>query len=267
MSEPSRSRTKDFLTGAAVGGLAGLIIKDLDLTTAVSYWGRLAPLVTAVTLLGALTWLTRLRTLCGLAAAALGVLWIAVAFTPLTHWLARDLPRNDTLAKADAVFVLASGLQADGEFSSSSMSRLIKGFEVIGEGWAPRLILSELREPHPRYRDSASKLATSLGIEVDIVTVGPVRNTRDEAVAVAALAREKAYERVIVVTSPTHTRRASAALEAEGVDVISVSSQQVYYDFEKLSDPLETDNHLRAFRFILHERIGLVYYRSRGWIQ
>ena len=82
MSEVPRSRTKDFLTGAAAGALAGLVIKELDLTTVVSFWGQRAIFVPVAAFIGAIAWLTRLRTLVGLTAASLTVLWVVVAFTP-----------------------------------------------------------------------------------------------------------------------------------------------------------------------------------------
>ena len=267
MSEPPRSKSKDLLTGAAVGALAGLIIKDLDLTVVVSYWDQRSPLVVVAACVGAVSWLTSLRKLLAPAAAALSFVWLAVAFTPLTHWMAHDLLRRDPLQKANAVFVLASRLQSDGELSPASMSRLLRGLELIGEGWAPRLILSELPKPHPRYRDAASKLIESLGLEAEIIVVGPVHNTRDEAVAVANVVRTRAFDRIIVVTSQIHSRRASAALEAEGVTVTSVPAQQIHFDFESLSEPFVADNHVHAFGPVLHEHLGLVFYRLRGWIQ
>lgn len=266
MRESGRSRSKDFLTGAALGGFAGLIIKDLDLTTVVSYWGQRAPLVVVTALLGSVIWLTSLRRLFAPLVGMLALLWLVVAFTPLTYWMAKELPRRDPLSKADAVFVLASGLQSDGELSVSSMPRLVRGLELIGEGWAPRLILSELAPPKPRYADAASKLITSLGMDVEILIVGPVDNTHDEAVAVAELARKHQFEHILVVTSPAHTRRAAAALEAEGVRVTSVPSQQIDFDLENLEEPFDADNHLRAFDRLLHEHVGLFYYRAKGWV-
>ena len=267
MSESPRSKGKDFLTGAAVGSLAGLIIKDLDLTMVVSYWDQRSPLVLVAALVGAVSWLTSLRKLVAPVVAALGLLWLGVTFTPLTGWMARDLLRRVPLQKADAVFVLASGLQSDGDLSPSSMSRLVRGLELIGEGWAPRLILSELPEPHPRFRDAASKLIESLGLEPEIIIVGPIRNTHDEAVAVGAVVRARTFDRIIVVTAPSHTRRASAALEAEGVTVTSIPSQQIRFDFENLAESFDADSRVRAFGPVLHERVGLVYYRLRGWIE
>lgn len=267
MSQSSPSKTKDFLTGAALGALAGLIIKELDLTMVVSFWGQRGPLVAAASVIGALCWLTSFRKYFASVVAALALLWLAVAFTPLTHWMGSDLPRRDTLKKSDAVFVLASGMQSDGELTTLSMSRLVRGLELIGEGWAPRLILAEHPEPYPSYEAAAKKLIGSLGLEIELIVVGPVRNTHDEAVAVAEKTRYMGFERIIVVTSPSHTRRAAAALEAQGVSVISIPAQQIRFDYENLVEPYDADNHVRAFGSLLHERVGLVYYRLRGWIE
>lgn len=267
MRESGRSKSRDFLTGAALGALAGFIVKDLDLTIVVSYWGPRSPLVALAALIGSVVWLTSLRRVLGPVVALLALLWLVVAFTPLTHWMAQDLPRQDPLRKADAVFVLSSGLQSDGELSISSMPRLVRGLELIGEGWTPRLILSELPHPKPKYQDAASKLIASLGMNAEILVVGPIRNTHDEAVAVAELFRNRNFEHILVVSSPSHTRRAAAALEAEGVHVTAVPSQQIDFDIENLDEPFDADNHLRAFGSLLHEHVGLFYYRQRGWIE
>jgi len=264
---PPRSRSKDFLTGAVCGALAGFIVKELDLTIVVSYWGQRSPLVAIAALVGGVAWLTSLRSLAALAVVALSILWLAVAFTPLTHWMARELPRRDALVKADAVFVLASGLQADGELTTASMSRLVRGLELIGEGWAPLLILTELAPPHPSYRAAAQALTKSLGLEVEIVAVGPVRNTHDEAVLVSEKARILGLDRVIVVTSPSHTRRACATLENAGVTVTCAPSQQLLFDYSTLRYPFDADDHIRAFAPLIHEYVGIFYYRMRGYIR
>jgi uncharacterized SAM-binding protein YcdF (DUF218 family) len=146
------------------------------------------------------------------------------------------------------------------------MSRLLGGLELLGEGWAPRLVLSELPAPRPRYRDAACELMDSLGMSHEVLTVGPVRNTHDEAVAVGELVRDLGLERLLVVTSPGHSRRASLALEAQGVRVISVPSIETLFDYENLADA-RGDERVRAFGALIHEHVGLLYYRYQGWIR
>ena len=269
MAEPrhdaARSVPRQLALGCGLGLLAGLLVKELALASLFSLHGDGSFHATVAMLVGAVLALTRLRPLLGIGTAALAVCWLLVAWTPVTYWLGRDLPRRDALVPADAVYVLGSGLQEDGELTTLAMSRLLHGLEILGEGWAPRLILPELPEPHRRYREAACELMLSLGFHQEVLSVGPVRDTHDEAVAVAALAKDYGLGRIIVVTSPAHSRRASEVFESQGVHVVSSPSQQTLFDYETL-DNNEGDQRMRAFAYIAHEYVGLLYYRLRGWI-
>src|SRR3990172_660542 len=206
-SRPKRSRIRRLFFGGALGFLLGLVAKELDFATLVSFWGDRTLIVLSSTAVGALLGVARFERLLVVAAAAAVSLWILVAFTPLTHWMGEPLVRREPPRKADAVFVLASGVQPDGDLSTVAMSRLLGGLELLGEGWAPRMVLSDLPLPFPRYRDDAVELMDSLRLSNEILVVGPVLDTHDEAVAVSELARELGFERLLVLTSPSHSLR------------------------------------------------------------
>jgi uncharacterized SAM-binding protein YcdF (DUF218 family) len=261
-----RSKIEDFLLGTSLGFTTGLVAAELDFAAVLPLRADRAIVVVALTVLGSVMGLVGLGRLLAVVTFACAALWLIVSFTPLTHWMSTDLVRREPPEKADAIFVLASGLQSDGELSTVAMSRLLGGLELLSEGWAPRLILSELAEPSPRYRDAACELMDSFGISQEIVTVGPTGSTHDEAVAVGALARDFGFDRVLVVTSPSHSRRASAALEKQGVKVVSVPSVETTFDYEGLATGIDGDDRIRAFGSILHEYAGLLYYRLRGWL-
>jgi uncharacterized SAM-binding protein YcdF (DUF218 family) len=261
MNEPSR--WKSLGVGLAVGALLGLLVKDLGLESALSYWGDVAPWIVSAALVSAAFWRTRLRWIIGGTTACLGILWLAVAFTPLTTWLARDLPRRDTPRAGDAVFVLGSSIQMDGELTTEAMSRLLHALQLLARGQAPRLIVSELHPPIPSYAELARRLMTDLGMTYDVLAVGPTGNTRDEAAAVGELFRERGWHKLLLVTAPTHSRRASAAFEKEGIEVISSPSVQTRFDLERLD---WFDDRIEAFGSLVHERLGLWVYRLRGWI-
>ena len=192
------------------GVLAGLVVVDLNLPSLVSWYGDRSYLVPAVAVVGALLWLTPLRRVTGVAVALLGLLWGVVAFTPVTPWLADGLVRRDRVEAADAVFVFASRVQADGDPTTDAMSRLLKGVELVAEGRAPRLVVSEVPPPAGPYAPLARAWMAAFAPRGEVVGVGRIRNTHDEAVAVARLFRERGWTRVLAVTSPTHTRRAAA---------------------------------------------------------
>src|SRR5256885_11551460 len=57
------------------------------------------------------------------------------------------------------------------------------------KNYAPRLVLTELGPPWGSYTAATQQLAAKLGINCPIDTLGPVRNTHDEAVLAIRLAR------------------------------------------------------------------------------
>src|SRR3972149_103266 len=266
-SRPKRSRIRGLFSGAALGFLLGLVAKELDFATLVSFQGDRALIVLSSTAMGALLGLTRFERLLVVVAAAAFSLCILVGFARLPHGMGEPLVRREPPRKADAVFVLASGVQPDGDLSTVAMSRLLGGLELLGEGWAPRMVLSELPLPWPRYRDAAVELMDSLRLSNEILVVGPVLDTHDEAVAVSELARELGFERLLVGTSPSHSLRASRALEAAGVEVVSVPSVETTFDYENLGAVTRGDDRVRAFGVFIHEHVGLLYYRYKGWIR
>jgi uncharacterized SAM-binding protein YcdF (DUF218 family) len=249
--------------GLTVGALGGLLAVDLGLPALLSFLGDRTYLVPAAAALGALLWLTPLRRVAGAAVALLALLWLVVAFTPVTAWLAEGLVRRDPVEAADAVYVFASRVQEDGDPTSDAMSRLLKGVELVAEGQAPRILVSEVAPPAGPYAPLARAWIGELAPRGEVVAVGRIRNTRDEAVAVAKLCRERGWSRVLAVTSPTHTRRAAATLEKEGLVVFAVPSMETRFDLERLHWP---GDRRVAFSAVAHERLGLLVYRRRGWI-
>jgi uncharacterized SAM-binding protein YcdF (DUF218 family) len=252
-----------FGTGLAVGGAAGLIVLDLSLPSLVSYYGDRSVLSVGCALAIALLWLTPLRRALAVLTALLAALWLAVSFTPLTLWMRDGLVRSDPVQDADAVFVFASRIQHDGDPTTDAMSRLLKGVELVAAGHAPRLVVSEVPPPAGAYAPLARAWVERLARRGEVLSVGRITNTHDEAVAVARLFRERGWTRVLAVTSPTHTRRAAATLEREGLVVISVPAVETRFDLERLDWP---GDRRAAFAAIAHERLGLIVYRRRGWI-
>jgi uncharacterized SAM-binding protein YcdF (DUF218 family) len=249
-------------TGAAVGALLGFLAVELNVAALVSFGGDTAFLVVAGAISGLLLWPTRLRGLFSAATAAAALAWLLVAFGPVSAWLAEGLPRRDAPRKGDAVFVLGSRLQRDGEPTTEALSRLLHGVGLVAGGQAPRLILSEQPRMRP-YAAVGREWLRQLKVDAELLTVGPVQSTRDEARLVGELFRERGWHTLVVVTSPTHSRRACLALEHEGLDVVSSPSVETRFDLETLDRPGER---LMAFGALTHERLGLLWYRFKGWV-
>jgi uncharacterized SAM-binding protein YcdF (DUF218 family) len=252
----SRWHRDRIAAGALAGALAGFFARDLGLAEIASAWVPAALLGALVAGLGGIVAVRA-------GVAVLGVVWLAAAFTPLAAWSAQGLTRRDALRAADAVVVLGSRLQSDGEPTAVAHARLLHGLEALRAGWARRLVVTELGAPAPSHAALARAAMARLGLEQEVASVGPVTRTRDEAVQVARLFREKGWGAAIVVTSPTHSRRACAAFERAGLAVVCSPCSETLYDLEQLDRPPER---LKAFASALHERAGLWLYARRGWI-
>lgn len=250
--------------GAALGLAAGALTRDLDLTSLVSFWGDRLILLPLAAIIGALCVATRLRKAFYACFAALVLLWIGVAYGPLSRVLLDGLVRSDALRPADAVLVLGTRMQTDGDPTAAQLSRLLRGLELVKDGLAPRLMITELPPPYASQRPFAEALLTRFKPEIEIVDLGPTLNTRDEALLAAEYLRKLGLSRIIVTTSPTHTYRGAALLEALGLDVVATPSRETRFDLETLDRPEER---LMAFGAIIHERLGIFIYRRRGWIR
>ncbi|HXY41844.1 MAG TPA: YdcF family protein [Vicinamibacteria bacterium] len=252
-----------FGVGLAVGGVLGLIVFELELAGLLSFWGDASWLAVATALACGLLWLTPLRRVVAAAAVATALLWLAAAYTPMVARLRDGLERRDSPAAADAVFVFGSRIQHDGDPTSEAMSRLARGLQLVAEGHSCRLVVSEQRRSRS-YAAIARAWAQDFAPKTEIVAVGPIVDTHDEALALARLFHSRGWRKVLAVTTPAHTRRAAACLEAVGLEVISVPSVETRYDYETLDEPRDR---LRGLSAVLHERIGTFVYRRRGWIR
>jgi uncharacterized SAM-binding protein YcdF (DUF218 family) len=252
--------------GLAVGGLAGFSARELNLQDLFSFWHSTVLWVPIGALLGALLAVTRLRRLGACAALGLLAAFLLVAYTPLAGALCQGLPRRDAPdpeRPAEAIFVLSSRVQADGDPTSVALARLVHALELVGQGRASRLVVSEASPPEQSYERLARAMMTRLGLKGEVLSVGKVGNTHDEAVATAALLRRLGLHRVVVVTSALHSRRSAATFEHEGLEVWSDPAPEVDFDLETLDWP---DERLRAFGSMMHERVGMFVYRRRGWL-
>ena len=159
-----------------------------------------------------------MRFLRRLTAAILVLVVLIIAVRLLMPFMGRRLIRTDPLAHADMIVVLAS----------FRMERTFEAGTLFREGWAPRILL--LRAPDmvrdslrqqlgvhvPVFLDMQKDALLQMGVPAAATVESPhtQESTVTEAAAVAEFVRQHGYQRVIVVTSPYHTGRASSMFDA-----------------------------------------------------
>jgi uncharacterized SAM-binding protein YcdF (DUF218 family) len=201
----------------------------------------------------------RARWIGAAAAAALAALVVLAALhAPILRAIGGWLSVEDRLERADAIVVLAGGTP----FREATAAALLQ------EGWAPRIIISqpsmrpELREllrlgirPHDLQTEAKLALQT-YGIRPEqIHAITEIsRTTEPELGFVRDTAATLGYRRLILVTSPEHTRRVRmiwARQSRGGPEGIVVPARESFpFDDWWLRR--------RAMESVLHEYLGVL---------
>jgi uncharacterized SAM-binding protein YcdF (DUF218 family) len=209
--------------------------------------------------------------------------------TPLSGYLLSTLEKPyvrenlDVLPEADVVVVLGgmvsgSSIEPTGFDVGSAADRILTGLELIRLGKARHLIVGGGSFGPRAHRESEySVLKPWIErwelIDVPISHLGMLESTREEADKVASMMADKKWEIVILVTSAWHMRRAKAVFQTAGVKVIPVgcdfmgNSQNPATSFGERYTLVPQSGRLDGLRIYLHEWVGWLYYRSRGWIK
>lgn len=224
---------------------------------------RLPYALPPVALVGALVGLTRARPLLWAIAGSTAAALLVVMYTPLAGILVRGLVRRDPLRPAPVVMILSGEIHADGTFDKDYQARTLHAYTLLAEGMARRLVVSRIAQHDRSYLPELRRQLAHLRGTYPVLETGLIRSTHDEAVEVAALTRRHGWERVLLVTSPSHSRRAAATFLKAGVPVISSPCFELDYDLSDLSRPIDR---CKAFRHWLREVIGYEVYRLRGWV-
>jgi len=220
----------------------------------------------------------------GMAVVAVALGWLGLwSSPPVADLLGRSLEsrtpqsRIEALPRADAILVFGGVIRAPrpghplADLNSAS-DRIWHAARLYHAGKAPKLILSGGR-PGGRS-DLPSEAAAMAAFLVDLgvprealILEDRATTTRENAVFCAELMRARRMESALLVTSALHIPRAVAAVRAMGVEVFPVAT-----DFEATGERVHSLGWLPASDALdrstraLHEWVGIVVYRWRGWI-
>ena len=109
--------------------------------------------------------------------------------------------------------------------------------------------------------EASVTLLRELGVPATAIALENRSNdTHDSAINMAAMAHQRGWTRLVLVTDATHMRRTRAAFVHEGLLVSCEPTMMWRIDGNGPS------NRLAKLGAIVHEYVGLLYYRARGWI-
>jgi uncharacterized SAM-binding protein YcdF (DUF218 family) len=189
------------------------------------------------------------------------------------------LADSDRLAEADVVVALGGEYQLSehdilGFALTAGGSRVLTALELVRRGKAKALVLGGSGPPAGKPGAVASALVQEWVVASGLTTVtvtnlGRCANTHDEALRFKELSRQRGWRTVILVTSALHVPRAVAVFAAQGITVVPVACDFQAYGVPSMRDdfsPFPRQTRFHQFSLYLHERIGWLAYRWRGWI-
>ncbi len=218
-------------------------------------------------LIGALIASTRLYRVLLLTTVALVLLLGVIAFTNVVEKPVRSLVRVDpTPRDADAIVVLSGGVTNDGFLPQQASDRLRKALELRKAHVAPILLLTSERTRKGRRgvnttRDQDGFIALA-GVD-SVLRTNWVTSTHAEAVETSRIAASRRWRRIIVVTSPAHSRRACATFEKAGLAVSCIPAESRDVALNKMTS---AHDRVGAFALWIYELAGTVRYRQLGYL-
>ena len=194
-----------------------------------------------------------------------GLVTLVVFFTPFTNVLSRPLVVVEFLVPADVIVVLGGGMTRDGSLSDTSLRRARYGAQLFKRGYAPLLLFSTgMTSSNPGAVSEArsmAEVALEMGVPHSAILLEE-RSTRtaENAVEISRMLRSRRGKTVLLVTHPTHMRRAVAVFRRAG---ITVGPAPTDGGEDRGATALE-----RATLFfkVSHEYGAWVLYWWRGWI-
>jgi len=257
---------KNAAIGAAAGALVGFFLIAFGLPELSGSFS--SPVIVLFgLLLGALAgWVRGHWILLG-AAGFLAVMYLLVGYTPIMTGLAPRWVRADPLpSAADAIVVLSGSVLSDTALNVDGTERLLSGLELVQRGIASKVITTQVEIP---YSDGVRSSTMDQGHLIKLagaisgwIVLEGTTSTHDEALQ-AATKLPVSARKIVVVTSPLHTRRACATFEMVGFTVSCFPARTRGYS---TWHPVEPPDRIASFADYIYERLGMIKYRWKRWI-
>jgi len=242
----------------------------------------LHPLTQALLLLAlALLLLLLRRQRSAFCSLALGLGWLYLCSTAgfadyLMGTLEDDFPPRAMSAtpEAGAIVVLGGAIRGDTHMGTlgdlnQQADRLVYAAALYKAGKAPRLLLTGGGADGTRSEAEIMRdLLQVMGVPARAMLLeDKSRDTHQNALYTAVMLNKLGIQRVLLVTSAFHMRRAEALFRGQGLEVIPAPT-----DYQRLVAPVSVPRWLPSVGDLwqstnaLHEILGFWVYRYRGWL-
>lgn len=165
------------------------------------------------------------RQAAGCGAAAVGIVLLAL------YVLIRTGERGTLRHPADAIVVLGAQVRPDGRPSAALRGRVRRAAALHHAGYAPCVALTGGIGDAPFAEAVVMQaLAVALGVPEEATALEPAATrTVESARLVGAMARQRGWRSVILVSDPFHLRRAALLFGGQGLTVQTAATNDYYF--------------------------------------
>lgn len=187
-------------------------------------------------------------------------------------------PGGERSADARAIVVLSGCLRPldaqwkDVELGQDTRTRCLKGVEIYRQSGRRPVVVSggkvSADRPGPTLARAMAAFLAEHGVaKDDLVVEEQSRSTHENAVESARLLHQRGITKVMLITDATHLWRAERSFQAQGIEVVPCGSYYRANTFDgSLWSFLPNVGAARDTKLVLHEWLGMIWYRLRGWI-
>ena len=179
---------------------------------------------------------------------------------------------------AEAIVVLSGYLRPptptypQARLGQDSLNRCLHAAELYFQEPRCLVVLSggrmEADKPGPTLAEAMADFLARYGVaREDLLRETRSRSTYENAAETWKLLEPRGIRRIVLVTDAIHLRRAEGCFRSQGFDVLPSGCGYCASEFEwSPADFLPSVGAAVDMQRVLHEWIGIVYYRVRGWI-
>ena len=138
---------------------------------------------------------------------------------------------------------------------------------IYGKTRLPVLVSGGTGNPRvPPVAVTMRELLAAAGVPVEMIWIEDrSRSTHENAVLSAQVLRQQGVHRVVLVVEARSMLRAAGCFQREGIEVVAAPIR-FRYPLATVEDWIPGWHALKGNEVTLHETLGLLWYRLRGWI-
>lgn len=217
----------------------------------------------------------------GVLAAGFVGLWLL--FLPALSYFAlgslewRFPPQSGRPAAAEAIVVLGGHIESPtaacprAVLGWDSYTRCLQAIDLYRDGRECPVFVTggkvDPEKPGPTIAEAMAVFLVSQGVAVEQVVIEPrATSTYENARETCKLLEARRIRRVVLVTDASHLWRAALCFRKQGYEVIASGCNYATYDFDwSVGALLPSLGAAANFHRVVHEWLGTIYYRLRGW--